>query len=127
FKQHNSMIKIINPNYTLENVLFNSIMEIAVYISAPRFEVRCKGNILSEVFDGDKSIDKTFKIEPAKEGLDPLDFDCLLINESNEIADYEVNIVFKQGNETCGVIKKSGKLKQLQKVHLQHIVRLPSF
>lgn len=119
------MIKIINPNHTLENVLFNSIMEIAIYISAPKFEVRCKGNVLSEIFKGDRTIEKVFKIEPSQEGLEPLDFDCLLINEGNEATDYEVNIVFKQGSDTCGVIKKSGILKQFQKVHLQHIVRFP--
>lgn len=119
------MIKIINPNYLLENVLFNSVMEVAIYISAPKFEVRCKGNVLSEIFNGDSTIEKVFKIEPSLEGLEPLDFDCLLINESNNITDYEVNIVFKQGSDTCGVIKKSGKLKQFEKVHLQHLVRFP--
>jgi hypothetical protein len=121
------MIKIINPNFTLENVLLNSLIEIAIYISAPKFEMRCKGNVLSEIFNGDNSIEKVIVIEPSQESLDPLDFDCLLINESSNVTDYELIITFNQGKENCGVIKKSGKLKELQKVHLQNLIWLPFF
>lgn len=119
------MIKIINPTYTLENVLFSNVMEVAIYLSAPSFEMRCKGNVMSEHFLGESSAHENFWIEPSKERLKGLDFNCLLINNNREEFDYEVNITFRQGIVPCGIIHKTGKIKKLQKIRFQYLIWFP--
>lgn len=119
------MIAVLPANHLLDNIIFNKSLEIEISVKANSFDLFCRGKQLNEQFINCSSQTFHLKAEPYIERFYHLEFEGYIRNQTAFIENYDISILFYQGNTVCGKIEKSGFLNPNQILHYQKMIWFP--